>query len=255
MTNEFATFIRSLAGGGVDILRQGAISGDVSASRPNRAARAHADWTNPDPDAQTRARRSRAGFTVERFMHFASALAHELTRRFAFKKFMADYTALQHATLERHRGMEIWTNRSGLARFFAHLEIEQHVINGNAFAKRAAWERWDNGERRGRDRRRDLDVNQSYVREFRGQNFVIRSVREQRDRSLICFAVTERQRRGCKAPRDFQRRRKRLFISHGDSQHTVRRIDVTPISSNLVRLTNDLAMALGGEGKYCNPPR
>src|SRR4030095_9554120 len=176
MTNEFATFIRCLARSGIDILGEGAIGSDISAGRPHRAARPNTNRTNPDPDAKTRARRSRARFTVERFVHFAAGLAHELTRRFAFEKFMADYTALQHATLERHRGMEIWTNRSGLARFFAHLEIEQHVINGYAFAERAARERWNNRQRRGRNRRRDLDVNQSYVWEFRGQNFVIRNV-------------------------------------------------------------------------------
>ena len=119
MTNEFSSFVRCLPRHRVDVLRHGAIGGHVGAGRAHRTTRADADRTDPDANAQTRAQRRRARFAIERLVHFASALAHELTGSFAFKNFVTDHAALDHAALERRGGMEVGTDRSGFARFLA----------------------------------------------------------------------------------------------------------------------------------------
>src|SRR5262245_56303816 len=114
MANEFSTFVRRLSRCGVDILRHGAIGRHVGACRPHRSAGPDAHRTDPNTYPQTRAQCCSARFAVKRFMHFASALSHELPGSFAFEDLVTDHAALDHAAIERSGGMEVRTNRSGL---------------------------------------------------------------------------------------------------------------------------------------------
>src|SRR5262245_40688752 len=100
MTNEFPTLVRGLSRRRVDILSHGAIGRDVGARRPHRPARPDTHRTDPDAHAQARAQCGSARFAVQRFVHFASALSHELPGSFPFENLVTDYAALDHAALE-----------------------------------------------------------------------------------------------------------------------------------------------------------
>jgi hypothetical protein len=108
--------------------------------------------------------------------------------------------------------MKVRPDGTGLARFSPDLQIEQRVVDRNAFTERTAG-RADR-QRSWRNRRRDLDVNQRLVRKLRAQRRVVRHVREERDRGLIGLRVAEGEGRRRQPPRNLERR-KSFFVSHG----------------------------------------